>query len=105
MNAGGGFYQPLLNWIDKKKTPQASFFDGIKSTTTKLAQVRQLAGTYLDWMVPAVAAVLALVLPAALQIQEMEPADGTVPEVNAPPEATEPSIGVRVKVAPLSIAV
>lgn len=54
-------------------------------------------------MLPDAAAVLAFVVPADLQIQEIEPAVGTVPEANATPEATLPSTGVMISVPPLSI--
>ena len=57
---------------------------------------------------PAAAAVLALVLPFALQIQLIEPAVGMVEEAVVPakavPAAVLPSTGVRIKVAPPSIA-
>ena len=59
-------------------------------------------------IVPAVAAVLALLLPAALQIQLIEPADGIVEADDVPARATPaavlPSTGVSVNVAPPSIA-
>ena len=69
--------------------------------------VRQAAGTYLLRIVPDAAAALALILPAALQIHEIEPPDGTVEAdavpANAVPDATEPSTGVRMRVPPLEI--
>ena len=58
-------------------------------------------------MVPAAAAEFALVLPADLQIQLIEPADGMVLPVevptNAAPDAALPSTGDKINVAPLPI--
>ncbi len=75
-----------------KKAPLAPFLN------EATPYVRHSAGTYFDNSVPAVAAVFALVLPADLQIQLIEPAVGTVPAAKATPEAVLPSTGVRVSV-------